>query len=138
MGGESPVQTLRRLSRSFGAGPARRKVELLQCIARIPRLPARELVGLQQTLCFMRASPDDAEVLRGVVRVAGGLRNQHRGAAALVNRGVPGSLHSYPYSYPVVRKLASLFPGCLEIDWEEVEDTRPLEGAVSLLSTVGE
>jgi hypothetical protein len=32
----------------------------------------------------------------------------------------------------------SLFPGCLEIDWEKVEDTGSLEGALSLLSTVGE
>jgi hypothetical protein len=138
MSDESPVQTLLRLSRSFGAGPARRKAELLQRIARIPRLAARELLALQKTLCFLRASPDDAEVLRGVARAAASMRHQLRGARALIDTGVPGSYHSYPYSYPVVRKLASLFPGCLEIDWDKVEDTGPLEGALSLLSTAGE
>ncbi len=138
MSDESPVQTLLRLSQSFGAGPARRKAELLQRIARVPRLAARDLQALQKALCFLRASPDDAEVLRGVVRAAAGMRHQLRGARALVDTGVPGSYHSYPYSYPVVRKLASLFPGCLEIDWEKVEDTGPLEGALSLLSTAGE
>jgi hypothetical protein len=86
----------------------------------------------------MRATPDDAVVLRGAVRAAENLRRQHRGAAALINTGAPGSLNSYPYSYPVVLKLASLFPGCLAIDWKKVEDTGPLEGALSLLSTVGE
>jgi len=134
----SPVSELASLVRTYGPAAARRKAALLGRIARLPRIPPREILALQSALCFLRALPDDAAVLRAVGRCAAAMRGQHRSPASLANRGVPGSRNSYPYGYPVLRGLARLFPGAVEIDWEETEDTIALEGALGLASTIGE
>ncbi len=55
------------------------------------------------------------------------------GARAVANRGFPGSVNSYPYSYEVALALLRLFPGRLEIDWQELPEESPLPGLLDLL-----
>jgi hypothetical protein len=71
----------------------------------------------------MRAYPDDGQVLRRV--------------RALIPR-LPHTDNVYAYSYWVLRRLVRLFPGRIEIEWDEVEDDRALLDALDLLVLPGE
>ncbi|MHC4224557.1 MAG: hypothetical protein ACYSUN_11250, partial [Planctomycetota bacterium] len=132
------VRELAEFSRSFGSGSARRKVRLLEQVGGA-RLSPKALVALSDTLCFLRAYPDDPSVLCAVDAAAGMLRARvDPDEPALLNSGVPGSANSYPYSYGVLQRMVRLCPGCLEVDWNEMEDHRTLHHALVLFLTVGE
>jgi len=132
-----PVHALQALSRTFGKTAAWRKGRLLREIAKTKRFRARDLLVLHDTLDFMRAYPDDAALRRSVLDQAVRLR-EHAGPARLRNTGFPGSSNSYAYSYGVLQQMVRIVPGCLEVDWEEVEDEQPLLDALELLVTPGE
>ncbi|MFQ5505699.1 MAG: hypothetical protein ACE5F1_13015, partial [Planctomycetota bacterium] len=135
------VPALMAVSRSFGRAAARRKKALLRGIAGRKRLSARELVVLGECLCFMRAYPDDPELLRLVEGLIAELRDRVRalgGAASLANTGLPGSTNSHEYSFPVLERMTAILPGSLEIDWEELEETAMLQLASALLVSPGE
>jgi hypothetical protein len=117
------IRELRAASRRFDARAARKKARLLDAISAAPRPSRRDLVLLAETLEFMRAYPDDARVLR---RVRG-----------LIPR-LPQTDNVYAFSYGVVRRLIQLFPGRLEIEWDEVEDDQRLADALDLLVLAGE
>ncbi|MHC4579465.1 MAG: hypothetical protein ACYTED_18920 [Planctomycetota bacterium] len=133
-----PVAALDSLARTFGAGAARRKLAALDAIARARRLPVRDLLTLHDTLCFLRAYPDSPAVLRRVEALAAGLRARGSDAARLRDTGFPGSVQCYSFSYGTLRHLVRLCPGCLEVDWGELEDGSPLHHALVLLVTTGE
>ncbi len=133
----APVFTLHAISRSFGHEALVRKEKLLRKIASQRQFRAKELACLHDTLNFMRAYPDNARILRQTTELVPRLRENAK-AATLRNTGFPGSSNSHPYSYAVLQRMVRLFPGCLEIDWNEVEETRSLEETLSLLVTLGE
>jgi hypothetical protein len=112
------IERLHAVSRTFGKPASATKLRLLEEIARAPRLKTRELRTLADTLEFMRAYPDNAAVLRRV--------------QALVSR-LPATDNVYPYSYGVLLRLIRLFPGQLEVEWDEVEDEASLLDAVDLV-----
>lgn len=109
------VRDLHAISRSFGRTPAVEKRRLLDEIARAPRLRGRELALLADTLDFLRAYPDDAAVRRRIVALAARL---------------PSADNVYPYSYGVLLRLIRLFPGRLEVEWDDVENEAPLLDAL--------
>lgn len=137
MPADTPVFTLHAISRSFGSKAIVRKENLLRKIASQRRFRAKELTCLHDTLNFMRAYPDNPLILGRITELVRSLRRHARGAA-LQNTGFPGSSNWCAYSYAVLQRMVRLLPGCLAIDWDEVEDTEPLEGALSLLVTLGE
>ncbi|MGD8412970.1 MAG: hypothetical protein PVF33_01985 [Candidatus Latescibacterota bacterium] len=122
-----PIDRLVELSRSFGSDPAGKKLELLKEIARLDRFDSKRIVKLHDTLYFMRAYPDNEKILSAVTDMARSLRTiirKHTGDdedfPAFVNTGLPGSCNRHSYSFEVLRRLAEMFPGSLEIDWPEV------------------
>lgn len=132
-----PVPALQAISRTFGKTAAWRKAHLLKEITKRRKLRARDLPVLHDTLDFMRAYPDDPGLRRGILDLAARLR-EHAGPARLNNTGFPGSTNTYAYSYGVLQQMVRLHPGCLEVDWEGVEDEQPLLDALELLLTPGE
>ncbi len=134
---DDPVHALEAISRTFGKTAAWRKAHLLREIGKAKRFRARDLPVLHDTLDFMRAYPDGPGVRKSVLELAAGLR-EHAGPARLDNTGFPGSTNTYAYSYGVLQQMVRLFPGCLEVDWEGVEDEQPLLDALELLVTPGE
>lgn len=137
MATDDPVHALHALSRTFGRTAAWRKTHLLREIAKTKRFRARELLVLHDTLDFMRAYPDDPALRRSVLDQAARLR-EHAGPARLDDTGFPGSRNTYAYSYGVLQQMVRLQPGCLEVDWDSVEDEQPLLDALELLVTPGE
>ena len=140
----SPIAELAARSRSFGPDAARAKLELLEAIELEGRIGARDLVPLHDTLCFLRAYPDDARVLDAVRRVGGRLREwvdalpDGGATTSLLELGLPGSSNTHYYSFGVLRHLVRMYPDCLEIDWEGLEDDIPLHNALIPLITPGE
>jgi hypothetical protein len=124
-----PVDALFALSRTFGRTAASQKLRLLRETASLQRLSEAQIVRLHDTLYFMRAYPDNADVLRAVDSQIDKLRQvvdaYTKGDSrndALLNTGVPGSCNAYPYSYMVLQRLVRLYPGCADIDWDAFED----------------
>jgi len=140
-----PVDELFSLSRRFGRTEAERKEELLRNILDLTILSAKRIVLLSDALYFMRAYPDNAivlsavhdaiVVLRDVVDKYTGGDSQHH---AFANTGIPGSSNTYEYSYAVLLRLVEMFPGCLEIEWDAVEDKSVLGNALMLTIAAGE
>jgi hypothetical protein len=133
----SPVFALHAISRSFGAEAAHKKQTLLTKISSQRRFRVKELVCLHDTLNFMRAYPDNPRILERVRELVPSLR-RHAGAVSLRDTGFPGSSNTHPYAYAVLQRMVRLFPGCLELDWSEVEETDALESALSFAVSLGE
>lgn len=133
--GRAP-RALATLARTFGSGAARAKAALLERIAGAARLPAGELAGLQETLLFLLAYPDDRAVLQGARRCAARLRAwttaaMTSGAArSLRDTGLPASVTVDTWGFPLLIRLRRLHPGDLEVEWDEVADLGPLQAAV--------
>jgi hypothetical protein len=140
-----PIESLAGLSREFGREAARKKLLLLGDIARLTRHTSRRLVKLQDTLYFMRAYPDNADVLRAVASIVSSLRKTMGAITggdtdppAFENTGLPGSCNRHPYSYAVLRRMVELFPGCLDIDWREITYEPTFVDALNLTVLPGE
>ncbi|MBW2463809.1 MAG: hypothetical protein JRH11_19320 [Deltaproteobacteria bacterium] len=124
----NPVATLRELSHSFGAAAARRKQRALRRVSRTANLDAAALSELQGVLNFMRAYPDNPAVRRQVIGLIESLRaraSKLPGEGAddeLENTGLPGATQRYSYHYNVLREMVRAFPGCLDIDWDELAE----------------
>lgn len=114
---------LDRICRSFGKEAARAKVSSLRRIAEAPRLTRRDLESLAGSIEFVRAYPDDPDVLEAV----------RRAAARLPEREV-----ILDFSYGVVQALVAGGPPSLEIAWESLEDDGPLLEILDLLVLPGE
>src|SRR5437879_12662485 len=69
MGASSFLRRLQRLKAEYGPGRARPKLELLSALERRALPYAREVLRLHETLCFLRAYPDDATILARVGRM---------------------------------------------------------------------
>ncbi len=139
-----PVDRLQALSRSFGRGAARQKLQLLEELDGAERLPVRKLAVLHDLLCFMRAYPDGEGVLERVVEVGGSLRERvgelpdGEETAALADSGFPGAVNRHPFSYPTVRRLLTSFPGCCDVVFDELEEQCALHNALVLFVTNNE
>jgi hypothetical protein len=142
MAAERPVAELAALAGSFGPAAARRKLRLLEQLERAARHSLRDLRALHDVLCFLRAYPDDARVLRAVLAVIGRLRSwlEAAGDAAdsptLADTGYPGSVLRGEFSLPLLRRV----PAAFEIDWEELgaEGEESIANALGLLVTSAE
>lgn len=140
----SPIAELATKSRVFGPVAAAAKKDLLRAIAAERSIGARALVSLHDTLCFLRAYPDDRAVLVAVEAVGSSLRDRVAAlpeggdTSTLLDRGIPGSSNTYVYSFGVLRHLVRFHPDCLEIDWKGLEDDFALHNALIPLMTPGE
>ncbi|MDH3628333.1 MAG: hypothetical protein OES25_11880 [Acidobacteriota bacterium] len=138
------IDKLVRIAPSFGPTEAAEKLRLLAQIESAPRLTARDLLELHDAICFLRAYPDSPRVLRAVEAAADRLRELHAASgidvesSQLENRGFPGAVVRDEFSFPALERLQLRYPGCLEIDWDELESQDPLVNALGLCVTSAE
>jgi len=140
---DDPVAELIALSRTFGGRAAAAKKACLRAIARRDRLARGALCALHETLCFLRAHPDDAELLDLVIGMADHLRRWREvlppsSKAALDDRGFPGGANTHVWSHGMLEKLSGSLPGQLEIAWEGIEDEMLLHQALVVTMLKGE
>ena len=127
----SQVATLERCSRAYKPEATAAKKLLLAALARVPPATAGDLARLHDTLCFLRAYPDDAATLDLVISMTAALRaratRDRRLAAKLLDTGLPGGANVYEYHFGIARRLARLCPGALSIDWPSFDDQMPIQ-----------
>src|SRR5690606_23128795 len=101
----------------------------------------RALTAYHEALCWLRAYPDDARVLRRVERALARFaqrRDVRRHAPALANSGIAGAAIRDRFFSPVARWLAGRWPDRLAMDWDAFEHTDELENLLPLVATYSE
>ncbi|MEE8384913.1 MAG: hypothetical protein V3S01_03240, partial [Dehalococcoidia bacterium] len=128
---------LDRLKTEYGNTARQRKLALLRMLAnrRLPR--AKEVLRLHENLCFLRAYPDDAEVLAKVERMLAGFAGRgdlRRHRRQLVNTGISGTTIEFSFFTATAEWLARRWGKQLTIDWPEFERQDRLERLLPLLA----
>lgn len=140
----SPTHVLRallRLRAEFGPG---RSAEKQRCLLRLEkaRLPsAKAVLALHDSLCFLRAYPDDAELLALVERLLESFDRRpdlRRHRAELADSGVAGTALDYRFYGATARWLSARHPGALRVRWSSFEHEDRLAGRLALLATYSE
>ena len=138
---QSLLRRLHELRAAYGGDAAPRKLEILAQLARSSFASPRTLAAYHEALCWLRAYPDDARVLRTVERALRGFtsrRDVRRHADALENSGIAGTAIRDRFYSPVARWLAAAWPDRLSVDWDAFDHTDELENLLPLLATYSE
>jgi hypothetical protein len=118
----SPARALAALERMrlrHDPGAAALRLALLRRLDRAWLHTADQVRRLHELLCFARAYPDDARVLRQAVRMLQRFDrradlNAHR--AELYASGIAGTTIWFPFFYPTARWVAARWPRQLQLD----------------------
>jgi hypothetical protein len=121
---KSPLRRLCQIFASYGPGMASEKAALLERLERAALPRAKDVLALHEALCFLRAYPDDDEVLgladRMLERFAE-RRDSRRHRRALADSGVAGTETSFRFFAPAARRLARRWPGQVRVDWRQFD-----------------
>jgi len=133
----SALRGLERIAREYGAGLAAQKLALLVRLegARLAR--AGDVLRLHETLCFLRAYPDDRAVLDRVERMLADFARRadlRRHARELADSGVAGTTIHFRFFSPTAQWLAGHWPEQLAVDWKEFENDGDLGDLLPLLA----
>lgn len=110
---------LERHRDEYTADASARKLAALRTLARCRLRTADQVRRLHEVLCFLRAWPDSAAILRQVERLLAGFERRvdlraHRDALAY--SGIVGTVIWFPFFYPTAQWIAQRWPGALRLD----------------------
>lgn len=137
------VEALDGSKNQYGPAAGRAKRAALGALTGLPIEDPATLLRYHEALCFLRAYPDDLEVL-GLVEAAletFGVRVARLGARAgvLDETGVAGTAVCCALSHAAARWVAGRFPAAVEIDWDDADAEERLGILLpSLLSSADE
>ena len=119
------LSELRRILTDYGEEASAAKRACLAALggARLPT--ADDVAALHEALCFLRAHPDDAELLARVetlLRAFASRADLARFAAELADSGIAGTDTTYAFYAPMAGWLARRFGDRLEVDWDVPDD----------------
>jgi hypothetical protein len=137
----SPLTELEGLKDRFGPGCAEPKLRLLQRLARTPLRRARDVMRLHETLCFLRAYPDDERIDALVTRLLARFERRadlRRFRAELAHTGIAGTVLWFPFFWPSAQWIANRWPARLRFDRSDTEAGDSLTRALPLLVTAAE
>jgi hypothetical protein len=126
---KSPLGRLLSAYASYGAGAAQTKLEAMAALRRAELRTARDVLALHEALCFLRAYPDDAEVLASVEALLAGFARRadlRRHRRALANTGIAGTTIEFSFFAGPARRLAERWGTHLSIDWRRFDGARRL------------
>jgi len=135
------LQQLERLKIEYGAGVGPRKLTLLVGLGKRRLERADEVLRLHEVLCFLRAYPDDAELLAQVERMLAGFHRRgdlRRHRRTLEDTGIAGTSIRFRFFAPEARWLARRWGGRLTIDWKRFRNHAQLEPFLGLLALYAE
>jgi len=128
---EFVVRQLANLRISFGRQSANRKLRLLQQLKLLVITDVTLLKSYHDLLCFLRAYPDDAAVLKAVenelqsfslrIEQYRQLTRDHKGKK-LRDSGLVGTVVEHPFSLGVTSQLLRWYPNKLSIDWDDFDE----------------
>lgn len=135
------LSRLETIQAEFGPRRADAKLRLLGELARA-NLRSAEAVGrLHECLCYLRAYPDDARVLKRVEDMLARFdarADLRRHAEELADSGIAGTSITYPFFTEMARWLVERFPDALTVAWDAFESQERLEGFLQELLLYGE
>jgi hypothetical protein len=136
------LRELERLKATYGPGASAAKVRLLTALETGRLRRAGEVHRLHEVLCFLRAYPDDAQVLALVERMLGAFDRRadlRRNRRALAGSGIAGTDMTFRFFAPVAFRLARRWGGRrLTIDWGDFDRQDRLEPLLPLLALYAE
>lgn len=119
------LRRLKNLRGSFGDNVATEKVSIMRILSKTTFLKPSELLAYHDLLCFLRAFPNNSIVaslaereLRSFGRRVDEYKRLSRDKQGrrLANSGLPHTVTTHPFSYEMIRRLLSCYPGTLAID----------------------
>jgi hypothetical protein len=141
---ETPSSLLKKLEAlrgDYGGEVSGRRLELLRQLERRRFQRRREIFRYHEVLCFLRAYPDDSEVLTRVESILASFSRRpdlRRHRAALADSGIAGTEIYYRFYWITACWLASRWPEHLSIDWTEFEKSGQLMEILDLLVSYSE
>lgn len=136
---ESASSLLARLEETkdrFGESAATHKLELLAALARRGLPDASRVARLHEALLFLRAYPDDADVLDRVEAMLESFADRpdlKRHRRALADSGIAGTEIHYRFYWPTALWLAERWPERLAVDWDAFDNRAELVDLLHLL-----
>ena len=135
-GAAGALRRLARIRLEYGGDAAARKLALLRAIDRADLGAARRVVALHETLCFLRAYPDDARVLRAVERMLARFDRRrdlarHRDDAR--EQRIAGTAIRFRFFHAMARWLTARWPAHLAVEWKAFEQADLLERLLPVL-----
>jgi hypothetical protein len=132
----SLLKQLENLKDSYGPAAAESKRALLESFERVRFKRPKELLRFHEALCFLRAYPDNRDVLAKVERLLSRFAQradlrQHR--RVLADSGIAGTAIHFPFFWFTARWLARRWPGRLTIEWGKFEQEMKLKDILHLL-----
>ena len=118
----TPLAALERCRLEFGPEAADRKLKLLKQLARARLASARAVRRLHETLCVIRAYPDNAAVLaqvQGLLARFAGRADLRAYRATLADSGIAGTTIHYRFFAGQAQWLAQRWPDKLRLDRDD-------------------
>jgi len=135
------LAALEAVKAEYAPGAAGRKRALLDALEGARLATARQVLRLHETLCFLRAYPDDPAVL---ARVEGLLARFERRAdlqrhrRALADTGIAGTEIHYRFFQPTASWLVRRWADRVTVEWRLFREQRRLEALLALLALPAE
>jgi hypothetical protein len=128
---------LERLRAAHGRGEAAAKKACLTVLERASLPGPRAVERLHEALCFLRAYPDDAELLALVTAMLAAFDRRpdlRRHRRALEGTGIAGTAIRFPFFAGTARWIASRWGARLTVDWRAFGKRDALERALPLVA----
>jgi hypothetical protein len=133
----SDLRRLERLRTRYGEGAADAKIPLLGRLARASLGTAAQVERLHETLCFLRAYPDDERVLARVTRMLERFDRRSdliRHRDRLADTGIAGTAIHYRFFWSTAHWLARRWPGLLTLERDDEDAATQLDKALPLIA----
>lgn len=141
MNAKEALARLESLRNARGEKETAAKKACLEVLARRSAGSARAVERLHEALCFLRAYPDDAEVLARVSALLAGFARRpdlRRHARALEDTGIAGTAIRFPFFAGTARWLAARWADRLGVDWKVFSNRAALERVLPLVTLPAE
>lgn len=135
------LSSLERLKNVFGAEARAAKSALLANLATARFARPGDLARLHEALCFVRAYPDDAAILRDVERLLANFDRRpdlRRHRAALADSGIAGTETRFRFYAHTASWLARRWGDRLRVDWSRFDEKNSLEPLLNLFALYAE
>lgn len=135
------LRELEALKADFGENCAARKAGLLLILENAGLKSAQEVFRLHEVAAFLRAHPDDRQVLAIVERLLGNFSRRadlRRFRRQLADSGIAGTALNYSFYSATAQRLAARWGRHLRVNWRESGPQARLEGRLSLLASYAE
>jgi hypothetical protein len=129
------LAALERLRSKYG-DDADLKRELVERLAQTRFTSSATVRRLYEALCFLRAYPDDANLLAAVARsldTFGSRPDVRRFRHSLEDSGIAGTAINYRFFWPTARWASEQWPERLSVDWDEWEGSEALPALLPLV-----